>query len=64
MEIKYQSKSPDCFQKLVITINGKFPGPPIYAHQGDTIIVEAKNALLTENIAIHWHGIIQVLLEP
>ena len=59
-EVKYEYKSPDCFQKLVITINGGTPGPTILAQQGDTIVVELKNSLLTENIAIHWHGIRQV----
>ncbi|KAM5586851.1 L-ascorbate oxidase [Rosa sericea] len=58
--VKYEYKSPDCFQKLVITINGGTPGPTILAQQGDTIVVELKNSLLTENIAIHWHGIRQI----
>lgn len=59
-EVKYEYKSPDCFKKLVITINGRSPGPTILAQQGDTIIVELKNSLITENVAIHWHGIRQI----
>lgn len=59
-ELKYEFKSPDCFKKLVITINGRSPGPTINAEVGDTIVVELKNHLLTENVAIHWHGIRQV----
>lgn len=59
-EIKYEFKSQDCFRKLVITINGRTPGPSIRAQQGDIIIVDLKNSLLTENVAIHWHGIRQV----
>lgn len=59
-EVKYEYKSPDCFKKLSISINGKTPGPTIVAQQGDTIVVEVKNSLLTENLAIHWHGIRQV----
>lgn len=59
-EVKYDLKSPDCFKKLVITINGRTPGPTINAEVGDTIIVEVKNNLLTENVAIHWHGIRQL----
>ncbi|KAK4264882.1 hypothetical protein QN277_026003 [Acacia crassicarpa] len=59
-EVKYEFKSPDCFKKLVITINGRSPGPTIQAQEGDTIIVELKNSLLTENLAIHWHGIRQL----
>ncbi|CAI9780947.1 unnamed protein product [Fraxinus pennsylvanica] len=59
-EVKYEFKSPDCYKKLAITINGRTPGPSIIAQKGDTIIVELKNSLLTENVAIHWHGIRQV----
>ncbi|PIA48045.1 hypothetical protein AQUCO_01400555v1 [Aquilegia coerulea] len=59
-EVKYEYRSPDCFKKLVIAINGRTPGPSIIAKQGDTIIVELKNSLLTENVAIHWHGIRQI----
>ncbi|EEF33394.1 l-ascorbate oxidase, putative [Ricinus communis] len=59
-EVKYEYKSPDCYKKLVITINGGSPGPTILAQQNDTIIVEVKNNLLTENLAIHWHGIRQI----
>ncbi|KAJ0975101.1 hypothetical protein J5N97_017066 [Dioscorea zingiberensis] len=59
-EITYQLKSPDCFQKLAITINGSTPGPTIDAQQGDTVVVAVKNGLFTENIAIHWHGIRQL----
>ncbi|XP_073007410.1 L-ascorbate oxidase [Typha latifolia] len=59
-EISYQFKSPDCFKKLAVTINGETPGPTIIAQQGDTIVVEVKNGLLTENTAIHWHGIRQI----
>ncbi|XP_038975510.1 L-ascorbate oxidase-like [Phoenix dactylifera] len=59
-EVAYQFKSPDCFQKLAITINGRTPGPTIIAEQGDTVVIDVKNALLTENLAIHWHGIRQI----
>lgn len=59
-EVKYEYKSPDCLKKLVITINGRTPGPTITAQQNDTIIVELTNSLFTENVAIHWHGIRQI----
>ncbi|KAK1277017.1 L-ascorbate oxidase [Acorus gramineus] len=45
--------------KLAVTVNGRTPGPTIYAQQGDTVVVEVKNNLFTENVAIHWHGIRQ-----
>lgn len=59
-EAKYEFRSPDCFKKLVITINGKTPGPTIQAQEGDTIVVQVNNSLVTENLSIHWHGIRQV----
>uniref|UniRef100_A0A0R0IQ87 L-ascorbate oxidase n=1 Tax=Glycine max TaxID=3847 RepID=A0A0R0IQ87_SOYBN len=59
-EAKYEFRSPDCFKKLVITINGKTPGPSIQAQEGDTIIVQVNNSLVTENLSIHWHGIRQI----
>ncbi|XP_021714136.1 L-ascorbate oxidase-like [Chenopodium quinoa] len=59
-DVKYELKSPDCYKKLVITINGMFPGPTITAEEGDTIVVEVTNNLVTENTAIHWHGIRQI----
>lgn len=59
-EVKYEYRSPDCVKKLVITINGQTPGPTIRAQQNDTVIVELTNNLMTENVAIHWHGIRQI----
>ncbi|XP_066392409.1 L-ascorbate oxidase-like [Miscanthus floridulus] len=59
-EISYQFKSPDCVRKLAVTINRQTPGPTIRATQGDTVVVRVKNSLLTENVAIHWHGIRQI----
>ena len=61
-DVKYEFKSPDCYKKLVITINGMFPGPTIIAEQGDTIVVDVTNSLGTENLSIHWHGIRQVCI--
>lgn len=58
-EIKYEYRSPDCFKKLGITINGLSPGPTITATQGDTLVIQVTNSLITENTAIHWHGIRQ-----
>nr|POF10896.1 l-ascorbate oxidase [Quercus suber] len=54
---KSMSKSPDCYKKLMITINGRSTGPTILAQEGDTVTVEVTNKLLSENLAIHWHGI-------
>lgn len=57
--VKYEYKSPDCYEKLVIAVNGQFPGPTIKAQVGDTIYVDVTNQLGTEGVSIHWHGIRQ-----
>ncbi|GFZ18590.1 cupredoxin superfamily protein [Actinidia rufa] len=36
------------------------PDPPSRLSKNDTVVVELKNSLLTENVAIHWHGIRQI----
>ncbi|KAL9329668.1 hypothetical protein ACSQ67_004671 [Phaseolus vulgaris] len=59
-EVKYEYRSPDCFKKLVITVNGITPGPTIQAQEGDTVVVQVNNTLITENLSIHWHGIRQI----
>jgi L-ascorbate oxidase len=59
-EVSYMFSSPDCQEKLVMAINGQFPGPTIRAKAGDTVVVELKNSLPTEGVVIHWHGIKQV----
>ncbi|KAL5732014.1 hypothetical protein ACHQM5_004681 [Ranunculus cassubicifolius] len=45
-----------CSSKNIITVNGEFPGPTIYAHKGDTVTVNVYNKV-DENITLHWHGI-------
>ncbi|RVW14023.1 putative laccase-9 [Vitis vinifera] len=45
-----------CSTKNILTINGRFPGPTIYAKKGETIIVDVYNRG-KENVTIHWHGV-------
>nr|GMD91185.1 laccase-14-like [Ipomoea batatas] len=47
-----------CSSKKILTVNGKFPGPVLYATKGDTVIVDVYNKG-SENITIHWHGVKQ-----
>ncbi|MED6168941.1 hypothetical protein PIB30_016424 [Stylosanthes scabra] len=49
-----------CNTKDIVTINGKFPGPVVYAQEDDRIIVKVTNKT-PFNITIHWHGIRQRL---
>ncbi|KAA8522547.1 hypothetical protein F0562_013092 [Nyssa sinensis] len=47
-----------CCSKKILTVNGKFPGPTLHVHKGDTIIVDVHNRG-KYNITIHWHGVKQ-----
>ncbi|XP_078162346.1 putative laccase-9 [Carex rostrata] len=44
--------------KSMLTVNGSYPGPTIYARRGDTVYVKVINRG-NKNITIHWHGINQ-----
>lgn len=59
-QIKYEFWSADCVERMVIAINGQFPGPTVRARAGDTIVVEVENLMPTEGVVIHWHGIHQI----
>ncbi|KAL5560066.1 hypothetical protein UlMin_036277 [Ulmus minor] len=47
-----------CSTKKILTVNGKFPGPTLRVHQGDTIYVNVHNKG-NSNITLHWHGVKQ-----
>ncbi|OIT04932.1 PREDICTED: laccase-4-like [Nicotiana attenuata] len=48
-----------CSSKPIVTVNGKFPGPTIYAREEDTVLVKVVNHV-KYNLSIHWHGIRQL----
>ena len=45
--------------RLALSVNGRIPGPTIIVHEGQTVIVNVANRLLSESISIHWHGMYQ-----
>ncbi|XP_050412927.2 uncharacterized protein LOC126827526 [Patella vulgata] len=45
--------------RLVILVNGLFPGPQMEVYEGQTIIVHVTNSLMSEAVTIHWHGLHQ-----
>lgn len=53
MQIKEAPYSKLCSSKNILTVNGQFPGPVIYANTGDTLVVNVQNDG-TQNITIHW----------
>lgn len=58
--VKYHSVSRLCATKPIATVNGQFPGPTLYAREGDRVLIKVSNGLPDKNITIHWHGIRQV----
>ncbi|XP_077216743.1 laccase-4-like [Tasmannia lanceolata] len=48
-----------CSTKPIVTVNGKFPGPTLYAREGDNVLVKVTNHV-KYNISIHWHGVRQL----
>ncbi|XP_068304464.1 laccase-15-like [Pyrus communis] len=47
-----------CSTKNILTVNGQFPGPTLYVHAGDSVVVDVYNKG-NRNITIHWHGVKQ-----
>ena len=45
--------------RLVIAINGKFPGPTIEAYEDQKLIIHVRNLKHTDSTTVHWHGIHQ-----
>lgn len=43
-----------CVSKNILTVNKEFSGPTIYAHEGETIIVDIENQG-KDNITISWY---------
>ncbi|KAJ5794891.1 Multicopper oxidase type 3 [Penicillium paradoxum] len=62
-EVTETTLSADGFMppRLVMTVNGTLPGPPLVADWGDWVIVHVTNHLYhsRNGSSIHWHGIRQ-----
>lgn len=48
-----------CTTKPIVTVNGKWPGPTLYAREDDNVQVKVVNNV-QYNISIHWHGVRQL----
>ncbi|KAL9237670.1 hypothetical protein vseg_012191 [Gypsophila vaccaria] len=56
--VKEASYTRLCNTKSILTVNGRYPGPTIYVHKGDTVLVNVINHS-KHNITLHWHGVKQ-----
>ena len=59
LEITNTTMAPDGKPRLVMAVNGQFPGPTIIANWGDTLEITVRNRLENNGTSIHWHGIRQ-----
>ncbi|XP_043702182.1 laccase-4-like isoform X2 [Telopea speciosissima] len=48
-----------CSTKPIVTVNGRFPGPNLYAREDDNVLIKVVNHV-KYNITIHWHGVRQL----
>nr|QCZ35189.1 laccase 22 [Salvia miltiorrhiza] len=55
-EVRRTSHTRLCTRKTLLTVNGQFPGPTIYARRGEVVVVDVINRS-HQNITIHWHGV-------
>ncbi|XP_020206920.1 laccase-2 [Cajanus cajan] len=57
--IEYLNVTRLCHTRNILSVNGKFPGPPLVAREGDRVEVKVVNHI-SNNVTIHWHGIRQI----
>nr|GEU71733.1 laccase-11-like [Tanacetum cinerariifolium] len=57
-DVQVSNVSRLCHAKPIVTVNGMFPGPTIYAREGDRVIINVTNHA-QYNMSIHWHGLKQ-----
>jgi FtsP/CotA-like multicopper oxidase with cupredoxin domain len=55
LELSFRPGAPDGYERDMIFINGKYPGPPLVIQQGDWVEIEVVNNM-PFNSSIHYHG--------
>ncbi|KAH7514592.1 hypothetical protein FEM48_Zijuj11G0105800 [Ziziphus jujuba var. spinosa] len=59
LQVVLRNSTKLCSTKQIVTVNGKFPGPTLYAREDDNVIVKVVNHV-KYNVSIHWHGVRQI----
>ena len=62
-EVSMQYKSPDCVERPITLINGKFPGPTINITAGELIEVEVRFFILTLQCVFLNHNCVFKLMK-
>ncbi|KAK8251226.1 laccase-1 precursor [Phyllosticta capitalensis] len=60
LEITNITLAPDGFERLVLAVNGQYPGPVLQADWGDTMVVNVRNSMRDNGTSIHFHGLRQL----
>ncbi|RPA99061.1 laccase 2 [Choiromyces venosus 120613-1] len=55
--ITNQTMALDGYERVVLAVNGQYPGPKLEANWGDWIMVHVTNELKSNGTGIHWHGV-------
>ena len=58
MQVRQENIRHLCNETLVTVVNGQFPGPPVEATEGDTVVVHLINQS-PYGITIHWYVCLQ-----
>lgn len=53
MQVQTKNVTKLCNSRDIVTINGMFPGPVVYAQEDDRIIIKVTNET-PSNVTIHW----------
>ncbi|KAH9223453.1 extracellular dihydrogeodin oxidase/laccase [Leptodontidium sp. 2 PMI_412] len=59
LELVNTTASLDGVERMVLLVNGTFPGPTLFADWGDTVVVKLYNGLANNGTSLHFHGIRQ-----
>ncbi|KAI7351268.1 laccase-like multicopper oxidase [Hortaea werneckii] len=60
LEITNTTLAPDGVSRLVMAVNGQYPGPALTASWGDTMVINVKNSLQHNGTSVHFHGVRQL----
>ena len=58
-DIEQSYAAPDGIKRAIMTVNGQFPGPTLFANRGDWVVIHVNNLMPDNGTSIHWHGIRQ-----
>jgi hypothetical protein len=47
--------------KTIVAVNGQFPGPAVYANEGDRLVIKLTSNV-KENVSIHWYERIKLII--